>query len=94
MAEGSVRMWVGVGRAEKMTAEGFASALESLGAPAGKVTHVEVRGNYSYVDVAEPEAGAFEALKGKELGGRPLKIERAKPPPAAKSAEPTAPAEG
>ncbi|MEN9800141.1 MAG: hypothetical protein RL653_3838 [Pseudomonadota bacterium] len=93
VAEGSVRMWVGAGRAEKMTAEGFAAALESLGAPAGKVTHVEVRGNYSYVDVSAPDAGAFEALQGKELGGRPLKIERAKPPPAPRPAAPP-PTEG
>jgi ATP-dependent RNA helicase DeaD len=71
---------VGVGRAEKMTAEGMGPALEALGAPAGRVTQVEVRGNYSYVDVVEADIPAFEALKGKELGGRALKIERAKKP--------------
>jgi len=78
--EGSARLWVGVGRAEKMTAEGMGAALEALGAPAGRVTQVEVRGNYSYVDVVEADVPAFEALKGKELGGRSLKIERAKKP--------------
>ena len=80
--EGSARLWVGVGRAEKLTAEGMAGALEALGAPTGRVTQVEVRGNYSYVDVVEAEVPAFEALRGKELGGRPLKIERAKKPTA------------
>ncbi|MBM4378871.1 MAG: DbpA RNA binding domain-containing protein, partial [Deltaproteobacteria bacterium] len=78
--EGSARLWVGVGRAEKVTAEGLGPALESLGAPAGRVTQVEVRGNYSYVDVVEVDVAAFEALQGKELAGRPLKIERARKP--------------
>jgi len=80
--EGSARLWVGVGRAEKMTAEGIGPSLEALGAPAGRVTQVEIRGNYSYVDVVEADVPAFEALKGKELGGRSLKIERAKKPTA------------
>jgi len=55
-----------------------ASALEALGAPAGKVTKADVRQTYSYLDVAEEDVAAFEALSGKIHGEKALKIERAK----------------
>ena len=75
---GQTRMWVGLGRQEGLDEAGVTSALESLGAPAGKVARVELRTTYAYVFVADEDAAAFEALHGKQHGEKTLKIERAK----------------
>jgi ATP-dependent RNA helicase DeaD len=42
------------------------------------VARVELRPTYSYVFVAEEDAGGFEALAGKPHADKPLKIERAR----------------
>ena len=54
------------------------SALESMGAPAGKVQRVELKPTYSYVFVADEDVAAFEALNGKQHGEKTLKLERAR----------------
>ncbi len=79
-ASGQARLWLNVGKAEKLDAPGLQSALESLGAPSGKVAKADVRQTYTYLDVAEEDVAAFEALSGKTHGEKALKIERAKKP--------------
>lgn len=78
VAPGHVRMWVNLGKADQLDEAGVSSALEALGAPAGKVAKTELRGTFAYVHVAEADAGAFEALAGKAHGEKALKIERAR----------------
>jgi ATP-dependent RNA helicase DeaD len=75
---GQTRMWVGLGKQEGLDEAGVTSALEGLGAPAGKVIKVELRSTYAYVFVADEDAAAFEALNGKPHGEKPLKIEKAR----------------
>ncbi|MDQ3262984.1 MAG: DbpA RNA binding domain-containing protein, partial [Myxococcota bacterium] len=76
---GQVRLWVNLGKSDKVEDEGsLRSALEGAGAPAGKIAKTELRGTYSYVFVAEGDAGDFESLAGKQLGEKALKIEKAK----------------
>jgi ATP-dependent RNA helicase DeaD len=71
-------MWVNLGKADNLDESGVASALESLGAPAGKVAKTELRGTFAYVHVAEADASAFEAVAGKQHGEKVVKIERAR----------------
>ncbi len=75
---GQTRMWVGLGKQEGLDEAGVTAALEGLGAPAGKVIKVELRSTYAYVFVADEDAGAFEALNGKQHGEKTLKIEKAR----------------
>jgi len=76
---GQARLWVGLGKDAGLDEAGVQSALEALGAPAGKVVRVQLRPSYSYVIVAEEDVAAFEALDGKPHGEGTLKIERARP---------------
>jgi ATP-dependent RNA helicase DeaD len=75
---GQVRLWVGLGRQDGLDEAALTQALETAGAPAGKVQRLELRPTYAYVFVAEEDAAGFEALHGKSHGERTLKIERAK----------------
>jgi ATP-dependent RNA helicase DeaD len=75
---GQVRLWVNLGKAAGLSPQTLVSALETEGAPAGKVQHCEILGTFSYVFVSEDCATQFEALTGRALGERTLKIERAK----------------
>jgi len=76
---GQTRMWVGLGKQEGLDEAGVTSALEGMGAPAGKVVKVELRSTYAYVFVADEDAAAFEALNGKAHGeNKTLKIEKAR----------------
>ncbi|MFL5320775.1 MAG: DEAD/DEAH box helicase, partial [Myxococcaceae bacterium] len=47
LPEGHVRLWINIGRQDKVNAESLPQLLEAAGAPAGKISHVEVRGNFS-----------------------------------------------
>ena len=78
MADGQVRMWLNLGKADAVAEDSLGALLESLGAPAGKLLRLEVRGNYSYLDVGDADATAFEQLGGKQHAGKALKIERAR----------------
>ncbi|AKJ06877.1 ATP-dependent RNA helicase DeaD [Archangium gephyra] len=75
---GQARLWVGLGRDAVQDEAAVTSALESLGAPAGKVQRVELKPTYSYVFVADEDVPAFEALNGKQHGEKTLKLERAR----------------
>jgi ATP-dependent RNA helicase DeaD len=75
---GQARLWVGLSRSEVQDEAAVTSALESLGAPAGKVQRVELKPTYAYVFVADEDVPAFEALNGKQHGEKTLKIERAR----------------
>ena len=75
---GQARLWVGIGRADVADEAALTSALESLGAPAGKVQRVELKPSYAYVFIADEDVAAFEALQGKPHNDKPLKLERAR----------------
>ncbi|MGZ3457646.1 MAG: DEAD/DEAH box helicase, partial [Archangium sp.] len=75
---GQARLWVGLGRSEVQDEAALTSALESLGAPAGKVQRVELKPTYAYVFIADEDVPAFEALNGKQHGEKTLKLERAR----------------
>ncbi|ATB42676.1 cold-shock protein CspA [Cystobacter fuscus] len=75
---GQARLWVGLGRSDVADEAALTSALESLGAPAGKVQRVELKPSYAYVFIAEEDVAAFEALQGKPHNDKPLKLERAR----------------
>jgi ATP-dependent RNA helicase DeaD len=73
-----VRLWLNLGSSDSLDAVGVATALEGLGAPAGKLKRVDLRPTYAYAFVAEEDAPAFEALTGKAHGAKTLKVERAR----------------
>jgi len=75
---GTVRFWMNVGASDGFDDAGLKAALEGLGAPAANLSRIDLRPTYSYLVVAEESAPAFEALAGKPLGGKTLKLERAK----------------
>ncbi|EPX58879.1 Cold-shock DEAD-box protein A [Cystobacter fuscus DSM 2262] len=75
---GQARLWVGLGRSDVADEAALTTALESLGAPAGKVQRVELKPSYAYVFVADEDVAAFEALQGKPHNDKPLKLERAR----------------
>ncbi|MFZ5468577.1 MAG: DEAD/DEAH box helicase, partial [Myxococcota bacterium] len=77
-AEGQARLWVSLGKNDQLDEAGVTSALEAMGAPAGKVARVELRQTYSYVFVADVDVPAFEAASGKKHGERDVKVERAR----------------
>lgn len=78
VAPGMVKLWLNLGRADGVDAASLASALEGAGAPAGKLAKADVMGTFSYVQVAEADVAAFEALGGKTHGSKAIKIERAR----------------
>lgn len=79
VAPGNLRLWVNLGKADGVDEASLGTALSALGAPADKVSKLELRGTYSYVHVAEGDATAFEtAITGKQHGEKALKIERAR----------------
>ncbi|QRN99477.1 DEAD/DEAH box helicase [Archangium violaceum] len=75
---GQARLWVGLGRSDGLDEAALTSALEGLGAPAGKVQRVELKPTYAYVFIADEDVPAFEALNGKQHGEKTLKLERAR----------------
>jgi ATP-dependent RNA helicase DeaD len=75
---GVARLWLNLGKGDAADEGSLVSALETMGAPSGKITKAEVRGTYSYVYVAEGDAAAFESLAGKQHNTKALKIERAR----------------
>ena len=77
-APGQVRLWMNLGSSEGLDAAGITAALESLGAPAGKLLRLDVRPTYSYGFVAEEDAAAFEKLNGQARGEKMLRLERAR----------------
>ncbi|HEY3587374.1 MAG TPA: DEAD/DEAH box helicase, partial [Myxococcaceae bacterium] len=77
-APGQVRLWLNLGSSEGLDAAGITAALESLGAPAGKLIRLDVRPTYSYGFVAEEDAAAFEKLDGQQRGEKTLRLERAR----------------
>jgi ATP-dependent RNA helicase DeaD len=54
------------------------AALETVGAPPGKVVRVSLRATYSYLSVQEDDVAGFEALSGRSHGDKVIRIERAK----------------
>jgi ATP-dependent RNA helicase DeaD len=78
--EGQARLWVNLGRADKLADEtALGAALEAAGAPAGKVVKVDLRPTFSYVTVPEDAVAAFEGVSGKSHDTKSLKVERARP---------------
>ncbi|HEX8825688.1 MAG TPA: DEAD/DEAH box helicase [Archangium sp.] len=75
---GQARLWVGLGRSDGLDEAGLTTALEGMGAPAGKVQRVELKPTYAYVFIADEDVPAFEALNGKQHGEKTLKLERAR----------------
>jgi ATP-dependent RNA helicase DeaD len=78
-APGQIKLWIGLGRAEGLDESGVRGALELLGAPAARISALDVRPHFSFALVSEAEAAAFEALNGKLHGEKTLKVERARP---------------
>ena len=76
---GEVKLWVNLGMDDGLDEAKFIAALESMGAPAGKVIKALLRPTYGYAYVAEADAPAFEALNGKPHGEKALKLERHRP---------------
>jgi len=74
----TVRFWMNVGAADGFDDAGLKAALESLGAPTVNLARIDIRPTYSYLVVPEESATSFEGLAGKTLGGKALKLERAK----------------
>jgi ATP-dependent RNA helicase DeaD len=75
---GQVRMWLNLGKADKLDEAGVKSALEAAGAPVAQIARIELRPTFSYVIVAEGDAAGFEGANGKAHGEKAIKIERAK----------------
>lgn len=76
--EGQARLWVGIGKDVAGDEAGLKAALESVGAPSGKVLEVDLRPTFAYAIVAEEDVASFEALSGRTHAEKPLKIERAR----------------
>jgi ATP-dependent RNA helicase DeaD len=75
---GSVRLWLNLGASDGLNPAGLKEALEGLAAPVASISRVDLRPTYSYLIVSEESAPAFEALVGKSVGNKSLKLERAK----------------
>jgi ATP-dependent RNA helicase DeaD len=71
-------LWINLGKADGLDSSGVVAAVESAGAPPGKVIRVSLRTTYSYLTVAEQDVAAFESLTGRMHGGKAIRIERAK----------------
>jgi ATP-dependent RNA helicase DeaD len=74
----SVRLWVNLVKSDGLDEQTVISALESQGAPGGKVKQVQLRDTYAYAFVSEEDVGGFEALTGKSHGDKALKVERSR----------------
>jgi ATP-dependent RNA helicase DeaD len=72
------RLWLSLGSTDGFDNAGLLAGLESLGIAPSKVLKADVRTTYSYLMVAEENVPAFEELNGKAIGGKSIKIERAK----------------
>lgn len=72
------RLWLSLGSTDGFDNAGLLAGLESLGIAPSKVLKADVRTTYSYLMVAEENVAAFEELNGKAIGGKSIKIERAK----------------
>jgi ATP-dependent RNA helicase DeaD len=75
---GQVKLWLNLGKADGIDEASVATHLETLGAPGGKIEKSSVRGTFSYLYVSEAAAGSFEALNGKQMDDKSIKIERAR----------------
>ena len=75
---GTVRFWINVGASDGFDDAALKAALEGLGAPTAKLSRMDIRPTYSYLFIPEESAPSFEELAGKALGGKTLKLERAK----------------
>src|SRR5215470_5420679 len=71
-------LWINLGKSDGLDSSGLTSAVEAVGAPAGKVRRVSLRTTYSYLVVDEADVPAFEALSGRAHGDKVIRIERAK----------------
>jgi len=71
-------LWINLGKSDGLDSSGLTSAVEAVGAPAGKVRRVSLRTTYSYLVVDEADVAAFEALSGRAHGDKVIRIERAK----------------
>ena len=80
-APGQVKLWTNISRGLDLDEERLRSALEGLGVPAGKLLRAELRDGFSYLFVAEEDVATFEALSGKRLNERELRVERAREEP-------------
>ncbi|MBJ6759474.1 DEAD/DEAH box helicase [Myxococcaceae bacterium JPH2] len=76
---GEVKLWVNLGTADNLGPGSIATAMEEAGAPVGKLVRAEMRPTFAYVFVAEDDSAGFEALNGKQHGGKTLRVEKSKP---------------
>jgi ATP-dependent RNA helicase DeaD len=74
-------LWINLGKSDGLDSSGVIAAVESAGAPPGKVLRVSLRLTYSYLAVDEADVASFEALSGRTHGEKVLRIERAKKGP-------------
>ena len=72
------RFWVNAGTQDGYTEEALKAALDELGSPG--ILKWDFRPTYSYVWAPPEHSGSIEALQGKLLGQKALKIEKARPP--------------
>ena len=71
-------LWINLGKSDGLDSSGVIAAVETVGAPAGKVRRVSLRTTYSYLVVDEVDVAAFEAISGRAHGDKVIRIERAK----------------
>ncbi len=71
-------LWINLGKSDGLDSSGIVAAVETAGAPPGKVLRVSLRLTYSYLTVDEADVASFEALSGRAHGEKVLRIERAK----------------
>ncbi|NBC40878.1 DEAD/DEAH box helicase [Corallococcus exiguus] len=76
---GETKLWVNLGTADGLGPGSIATAMEDAGAPLGKMVRAELRPTFAYVFVAEEDSAGFEALNGKQHGGKTLRVEKSKP---------------
>ena len=75
---GQARLWINLGKTDGLDEAGLKGALETAGAPSGKLLRTDLRGTYSYAFVADEDVAGFEATSGRAHGAKAIKIERAK----------------
>ena len=71
-------LWINLGKSDELDSSAVIAAVESAGAPPGKVIRVSLRATYSYLVVAEQDVAAFERIGGQMHAGKAIRIERAK----------------
>jgi ATP-dependent RNA helicase DeaD len=79
--EGMVRLYVNVGRRHKISGKDIAQFIRSAGELSEEqVGRINQRDRHTYVEVDANVADALlQAVDGKELDGRPLRVEHARP---------------